>query len=104
MEPVIGVVGAEELALTAASSDNLTDRQRKVFVDGWKKQENSYTTFSFTGETPGPATPSAGESWFSYFDWFFTSEVWDLLVTETNRFAAQSRANITSPRRGMMLM
>ncbi len=62
-----------------------------MLLEGWKKQENSFTTFPFMGGTPGPVTPSNGESCRECFERFFTSAVWVLLVTETNRFAAQGR-------------
>ena len=44
------------------ADDHLTSRQREVLVDGWKKQENMFERYQFQGATPGPATPSAGES------------------------------------------
>ena len=42
-------------------------------------------------------TPSTGESAKACFCRFYTDEVWDLLVTETNRYAEQSRRTLTSP-------
>ena len=79
------------------AGDSLTDPQREVLVEGWKKQENQFEDYQFRGGTPGPTRPSAGESASACFNRFFTDEVWDLLVQETNRFAAQVRATLTSP-------
>ena len=78
------------------AGDSLTDRQREVLVEGWAKQDNVFADYPFRGGTPGPTTPSAGESAGACFGRFFTEEVWDLLVRETNRFAAQVRAELTS--------
>ena len=75
--------------------DGLTDRERAVLIDGWKKQDNTFTHFPFCGSIPGPTTPSAGESASGRF---FTDEVWDLLVDETNRYAAQCRASMSARR------
>ena len=77
--------------------DGLSERERNILVNGWKKQENVYTNFPFNGATPDPTTPSAGVSASDCFGRFFTDEVWDLLVEETNRYAAQVRSAISSP-------
>ena len=77
--------------------DGLSEHQRKILVNGWKKQENVFTDFPFNGATPGPTTPAAGASASECFGRFFTDEVWDLLVEETNRYAAQVRSTIASP-------
>ena len=77
--------------------DGLSEHQRKILVNGWKKQENVFTDFPFNSATPGPTTPSAGASASECFGRFFTDEVWDLLVEETNRYAAQVRSTIASP-------
>ena len=68
-----------------------------MLVEGWKKQENQFEDYQFRSGTPGPTTPSAGESAGACFNRFFTDEVWDLLMQETNRFAGQVRASVTSP-------
>ena len=62
----------------------------------WQKQENVFTEYPFCGPTPGPTVPSSGESASACFKRFFTDEVWTLLVTETNRYAAQCRAASTT--------
>ena len=89
--------GGSGRGVGASASDRLTDRQREILVNGWKQQENVFTRYPFQGATPGPTTPSSGESASACFNRFFTDEVWDLLVEETNRFAAQVRATLTSP-------
>ena len=34
----------------------------RVLIDAWKKQDNSFTRFLFSGPTPDPAMPSSGET------------------------------------------
>ena len=63
----------------ARADDGLTDRQRQVLLEGWKKQENVFTNHPFSGHSPGPTKPSSGESAGACFNRFFTDEVWDLL-------------------------
>ena len=78
--------------------DGLTERERKVLKGQWQKIENEYTSFPFTGPTPGPASPSGGLSASACFSRFITDDVWDLLVQETNRYAASCRQGSTHRR------
>ena len=81
----------------AGADDGLNDRERAVLKGPWQKQENVFTEYPFCGPTPGPTVTSSGESASARFERFFTDEVWTLLVTETNRYAAQCRAASTTP-------
>ena len=56
-----------------------------------------FTKIPFVGSTPGPTTTSTRESARACFNRFYTDEVWDLLVTETNLYAEQSRRTLNSP-------
>ena len=67
-------------------------------MEGWQKQDNSCTRFLFSGPTPGPTTPSTGQSASACFGRFFTDEVWDLPVEETNRYAAECRGSQSARR------
>ena len=81
---------------SGATDDRLTDREREVLKGKWLRQENVFSQHPFNGPTPGPTSPSSGVSAGDCFGRFFTDEVWDLLVTETNRYANQCRAQSTS--------
>ena len=64
----------------------------------WKKVEPNYTKYNFTGTT-GPTKPRvATDKIKDFFFLFFADEVWDLMVTETNRYASQCRASSSSVR------
>ena len=95
VEGELGLAGAE---LADRMMDLVTEREREILVDGWKKQANVYTKFPFAGPIPGPTLPSTDESASACFSRFFTDEVWELLVVETNRFAAQFRASQSASR------
>ena len=63
-------------------------------TDNWQKQEPSSCTYPYIN-TPGPTLPiPPGTTELDLFYRYFTPEVWNLLVTETNRYAA---ANLTDP-------
>ena len=63
-------------------------------TDNWQKQEPSSCTYPYT-KTPGPTLPIPSDSTkLDLFYRFFTPEVWELLVIETNRYAA---ANLADP-------
>ena len=64
-------------------------------MEGWQKQDNC---FLFSGPTPGPTSPSTGQSASACFGRLFTNEVWYLLVEETNRYAAECRASQSARR------
>ena len=54
----------------------------------WRKHQPAFTKFAYAGPQPGPSVPVArNTSALDLFCRFFTSEVWDLLVEETNRQA-----------------
>ena len=55
--------------------------------DNWHKREPDSCTYVYN-KTPGSTVPIPdGTSSLDIFCRFFTDEVWDLLVTETNRYA-----------------
>ena len=61
----------------------------QILQGEWKKEEGSTSVYRFTGPPPGPATPvNRGMSAIELHSRFFTDEVWDLLVVETNCYAA----------------
>ena len=76
----------------------LTERERKVLKGQLHKKENEYTSFPFAGPTPGPTSPSGGLSASACFSRFIIDDVWDLLVEETNRYAASCRQSGTHRR------
>jgi len=53
--------------------------------------------FRFKGAMPGPSPVNDSASAVDLFCRFFTDEVWDLLVAETNRYAAMCRQQNTHP-------
>ena len=69
----------------AGADDGLTDCERAVLKGPW---QNVFTEYPFHG----PTVPSSRESASTCFERFFTDEAWTLLVTETNRYVAQCRA------------
>ena len=64
-----------------SANDRLTDHQCEILAG------EGIHSFPFQGATPGSTTPSSRES---------ASAVWDLLVEETNRFAAQVQTSPSS--------
>ena len=64
---------------------------RNVFSKQWERKESEAYVFPFCGPTPAPTTPIGSESATELFKRFFKDDVCDLLVTETNRYAAQQR-------------
>ena len=65
MQAGVGVGGRGGAA--GSRGDGLIDRQREVLVEGWKKQENQFTSFPFMGATLGPTRPSSGVSALAAF-------------------------------------
>lgn len=63
-------------------------------VGNWKKEEPAFTLFPYM-KVPGPTftdvTPSC--SAYDLFSRFFTEEVWELLVTETNCYAEETHSH-----------
>lgn len=61
-------------------------------LTGWDKKKSSASVFPFAGVAAGPLAPvDNGTSNLDLFSHFFTNEVWDLLVAETNCYAARIR-------------
>ncbi len=64
----------------------------------WEQNEPSSFTYTYT-QTPGPtASISNDPSACTLFCRFFTDEVWKLIVTETNRYAATIVGNTAHAR------
>ena len=62
----------------------------------WERKESNALCWGYAGSAPGPAsTVSTTVSALDLFCRFFVVGVWDLLVTETNRYAAQTMQNST---------
>ena len=56
----------------------------------WKKDESNALNYNYN-KTPGPTTTaSSNVTPLELFSRFFTDEVWDLLVQETNRYASEN--------------
>ena len=88
------IAASLSLPATACPSTSLTGPSDSStgmdpFGDIWVRQEPSCTCFSYS-KTPGPASASvlSESSPLQPFSPFFTDEVFDMLVVETNRFAA----------------
>ena len=63
------------------AEESMTERQKKVFLGNWK---SNALNFPFAGLPPGPVTPVTDETNpLDVFEWYFTSDVWELIVTET---------------------
>ena len=61
----------------------------EIDMKKWKKREPSYHTYKYCAE-PGPTTPTLPDTpALEYLQLFFTDDVWELLVSETNRYAFQ---------------
>jgi len=63
-------------------------------ADNWQRQEPSSCTCPYTKVPGSTLTFPDGTTKLNIFFRFFTPEVWNLLVTETNRYAA---ANLPDP-------
>ena len=81
------------------SQDNPTDQVDTIedalpTIGGtWQNEEPQALQFPFAA-TPGSNIPfSNSTTVVSLFDRFFTEEVWDLLVTETNKYAATHQSD-----------
>ena len=67
-----------------------------ILAGPWLKRESEGFPWLYSGPTPGPSQPvhtslSASE----LFTRYFTDEVWQLIVDETNRYAASCRQNLS---------
>ena len=64
----------------------------------WVTQEPTSYCYSYT-KTPGPTTDFSDDTTpLQFFMLFFTDEVWDLLVTETNKYANNNQSTKPTPR------
>jgi len=71
----------------------------------WKKEESSGYRYTFTGGEAGPTTPVDDRlSAVDLFSRFFTEAVWELLVVETNHYAAKVRQDDAMHMQGRGLM
>ena len=67
--------------------------QNQLLLEGpWKKEESNSLIFPYQGSEPGPTTSiDTCTSVADIFSRFFTDNVWGLLVSETNKYAAHCR-------------
>lgn len=62
----------------------------EIDMTKWKKEESNALYYNYHN-TPGPTTPAGSDVTANeLFSRFFTAEVWDLLVQETNRYASEN--------------
>lgn len=67
-------------------------------LDQWSTGDTLRLSWNFDESCVGPLNPpSPGSKAIEYFERFFTQQMWDLLVLETNRYADQVRQQILSP-------
>ena len=60
-----------------------------ILKDPWQRKESNALNYPFRGGEPGPTFPvDSSMSTLDFFSRFFTDEVWELIVTQTNRYAA----------------
>ena len=72
--------------------------QETIFSSEWKREESSNLLHTFSGPPPGPVRPIDNSTQaVDLFLRFFPDEAIHLVVEETNRYAAQCRAQCTSP-------
>ena len=65
-----------------------SDSDTRLLKRKWMMREPNQTIYTYTGGAAGPTTPvNTSMSALELFSRFFTDEVWDLIVTETNRYA-----------------
>ena len=85
---------------TGRLSSPLTKDQ--LILEGpWTREESRALNYSFSGDKAGPSIPTdSSTSAMDLFFRFFTDEVWELITTETNTYAAKLRdqSHHTSPR------
>ena len=77
----------------------LLDREKEVLCGVRRHQESNAYVCPFSDPTPGPAILVDGDSARELFESFYTNEVWDLIVAETNRYAAQQWQQAGTPGR-----
>jgi len=67
-----------------------------ILQGSWEKKESDTAVFCFKGVMPGPPVDDSASA-VDLFCRCFTDEVWDLLVAETNRYAARCRQQKYTP-------
>ena len=74
-----------------------SDPNQQILEAVWKREESNALVHDFCGNAPGPSrSVSSTETAMEAFCKYFTDEVWDLLVVETNRFAARCKQTPTT--------
>ena len=87
-----GVRGAGRARGRTGAGGSITERQKKVLLGDWKCEGSDALYFPFAGPQPGPVTAVTDDTApHEVFERYFISEVWDLIVDETNRYAATCR-------------
>ena len=67
-------------------------QSQHVLAGPCRREESTDLNYSFDGANAGPSTPvDSSMSEMVIFCRFYTNEVWDLLTTDTNRYAAGFR-------------
>ena len=67
-----------------------------ILAGPWLKRESEGFAWRYSGPTPGPSQPvDTSMSASELFARYFTDEVWQLIVDETNRYAASCRQNLS---------
>ena len=76
----------------ASAGVGMSSRQKEVLLGTWKKEESNALSFNFAGPPPGPVEPVTSDTTIvDVFYRYFTPEVWELLVVETNHYGAGCR-------------
>ena len=79
----------------------LVSENQLVLQGPWKKEESNSLIFPFKGDEPGPTVHvDSSTSAMDVFSRFFTNNVWELIVMETNNYAASvtEQSSHSSPR------
>ena len=70
--------------------------ENTILAGPWLKRESEGFAWRYSGPTPGPSQPvDTSMSASELFARYFTDEVWQLIVDETNRYAASCRQNLS---------
>ena len=64
-------------------------KEDTILTGPWLKPQSEGFAWLYSGQTPGPSQPvDTSMSASELFTRYFTDEVWQLIVDETNRYAA----------------
>jgi len=91
---------ANRSAIRGRSSSFIGPRTQEetILSSAWRKIESTTSVYSFCGPQPGPVRPiDSSTRAVALFQRFFSDEAIALVIEETNRYAAQCRAQCTSP-------